>query len=151
MLLGIVILAAIALLGAVAVMMLSKGGGVDESLIDDVGYIFDAGPGLTGSGETSYPTLQPGSSGQHDTTADSALSRKGGGAVILEGTSVATDATAEARERTSGRDDGRFGAPTLDGRPADSQKFPGLDPATVQAHLDAGWTIEQMHEHYGNQ
>ena len=151
MLLGIVVLAAITLLAAVAVMMLSKGGVVDESLVDDVGYIFDAGPGLTGTGELAYPTLQPEGAGQTDATADSALSRKGGGAVILEGTSVAADATGEARERTSGRNDGRFGAPTLDGRPASAQNVPGLDPETVQAHLDAGWTIEQMHEHYGNQ
>jgi len=155
MLLAVVTLAGLALVGALLVTLLGRSGSVDDTLIDDVGYIFDAGPGLTGSGETVLPTLAPTGSeiNQAGMESDSAASRKSG-SVILDGTSVAPEATNEARERTVAKDDGMFGAPTLDGRPGVASSPPpveGMDSETVQQWLDAGWTIEQIEAHQAQQ
>jgi hypothetical protein len=62
--------------------------------------------------------------------------------VILDGTSVGSGGN-EARDATSGKDDGVFGAPKLDGFDFDewTHEF-------VQSHLSSGWTMEQLREKY---
>lgn len=65
------------------------------------------------------------------------------GAVILDGTSVGGNADSDARELTEGKDDGSFGAPKLDG-----YDFPGWSPKQVQESIAAGWSVEQLREHY---
>ncbi len=121
-LLTMVILAAISLAGALTMLMLSrrksKAGNV---LIDDAGE----------------STLW-----EEDELED-ASSESLGGQVILDGTSVGPNASSDAREVGTGRDDGVFGAPQLDG-----YGFENWSPQEVQSSLDAGWTIEQLREKY---
>jgi hypothetical protein len=116
-LLGLVILSGITLGVAIALMMMRDDEGfVDEVLEDDTGYVFSESP----------------------TVSDAPSS----GAVILDGTSVGTGGN-EARDATSGKDDGVFGAPKLDGF-----DFDGWTHEFVQSHLSSGWTMEQLQEKY---
>ena len=116
---GLVIIAAISLLGALGVMFFnSRSEAAGKVLVDDVGEISGE---IWDEDETEAPT----------------------GSVILEGTSVGPNAGSEAREVAVGRDDGVFGAPQLDG-----YEFPGWSPQQVQEALDSGWTLEQLREKY---
>ncbi|HJM67092.1 MAG TPA: lamin tail domain-containing protein [Candidatus Thalassarchaeaceae archaeon] len=119
-LLGLVIISGITLGIALALMMMKDDEGfVDEVLEDDTGYVFS---------DTIAETSSPESS---DT-----------GAVILDGTSVGSGGN-EARDATSGKDDGVFGAPKLDGF-----DFDGWTHEFVQTQLSSGWTMEQLREKY---
>ena len=114
---GLVILSGITLGIAIALMMMRDDEGfVDEVLEDDTGYVFSESPNVS------------------DTTSS--------GAVILDGTSVGSGGN-EARDATSGKDDGVFGAPKLDGF-----DFDGWTHEFVQSHLLSGWTMEQLQEKY---
>ena len=121
-LLGLVILAAISLLGALGMMLLnSRSEAAGRVLVDDVG---DFSSEIWSETEEETPA----------------------GAVILDGTSVGPNAGSEARDMSVGRDDGTFGAPQLDG-----YEFPGWSPQQVQESLDAGWTLEQLREKYDSE
>ena len=114
---ALVILSGITLGIAIALMMMRDDEGfVDEVLEDDTGYVFSESPNVS------------------DTTSS--------GAVILDGTSVGSGGN-EARDATSGKDDGVFGAPKLDGF-----DFDGWTHEFVQSHLSSGWTMEQLQEKY---
>ncbi len=116
---GLVVIAAISLLGALGLMLFnSRSEAAGKVLVDDVGDI---------SGEIWAEEEEDSPSGS----------------VILDGTSVGPNAGSEAREVSVGRDDGVFGAPQLDGF-----NFPNWSPQKVQESIEAGWTIEQLREKY---
>ena len=122
-LLALVIFSGIALGLAVALMLLKKDEGfVDEVLVDDSGYIFDA-PQTENTPEDT-PTKQR---------------------VILAGTSVGSEGST-AREAKSGKDDGVFGAPQLD-----AYNFPGWTDEEVQSYLASGWTVEQLQQKHAEE
>jgi hypothetical protein len=119
---GLVVIAAICLLGALGVMLFnSRSEAAGKVLVDDVG---DISGEIWADDETETPS----------------------GSVILDGTSVGPNAGSDAREVSVGRDDGVFGAPQLDG-----YDFPGWSPQQVQESLDAGQTIEQLREKYDSE
>jgi len=120
--LGMIIIAAISLLGAVAMMVIRK------------------------QRETAGNFLLDDAEISEEAWGDDSIESTPAGSVILEGTSLGENAGSEAREVSAGRDDGVFGAPQLDG-----YDFPNWSPQEVQAALDQGWTVEQLREKYDSE
>jgi len=150
-LLVMMILAAVLLGGAATIMLLSRRrAAAGTILVDDTS--FDLSDHAWREGE-QQPGIPPDSA--HPTTPTSdpegvgagveagSGSGAGGGSVILDGTSVGPNAGSEVRELTQGKDDGAFGAPQLDG-----YDFPNWSPKQVQDSIAAGWTVDQLREHY---